>query len=252
MGRNSHITLDTVLYAHSRRIDYELKVDWQERHGLLKAAFDLDIRSAFVKNEIQFGNLDRPTTRNNSIEAAKFEVCNQKWSDLSETHYGAALLNDCKYGISAQGNCLMLTLMKGGSRPDPKTDLGVHTMRYALLPHEGAFSAESVVREAYAFNYLPKLFNGVFRAPKLFEIDAPGIICEAVKPADDVPDAFVLRLYECERNHTNAKLKLYDLKKVCITNFLEEKTGDVSLNADGVCELEFGPFEIKTLLIERQ
>ena len=248
--RGSRAVVDTVLYAFSRRIDYEVKLDWQERHGLLKAAFDLDIRSAFVKNEIQFGSIDRPTTRNNSIEAAKFEVCNQKWSDLSESRYGVALLNDCKYGMSALGGTMCLTLMKGGARPDPVTDRGVHTMRYSLLPHEGAFSAENTVQPAYQFNFPPVAVPGALDTAPLFVIDAPNILCEAVKPAEDVENAYVLRLYECERNHTRALLKLGRGKKAYLTNFLEEKQQELNLNEELCAEMEFRPYEIKTVLVE--
>ena len=236
--------MDTVFYADSPRIDFETRVDWQERHGLLKAYFSTDIRSPFVKNEIQFGHIDRPTTRNNSIEEAKFEVCNQKWSDLCETHY-------CKYGMSALGGDMALTLMKGGSRPDPKTDTGVHTMRYALLPHTGAFSAESVVRPAYEFNCLHRVFEGGMQVPELFEISAPGIICEAVKPSEDLPGAYVLRLYECERNHASAHLRLHSCKKATAVNILEEPVNPIALDENGECRLDFHPFEIKTVLVER-
>ncbi|MBR5380537.1 MAG: alpha-mannosidase [Clostridia bacterium] len=250
-GRSSSAVVDTVFYASSPRIDFEVRVNWQERHGLLKAVFSTDIRSPFVKNEIQFGHIDRPTTRNNSIEEAKFEVCNQKWSDLSETHYGIALLNDCKYGMSALGGEMALTLMKGGSRPDPKTDIGVHTMRYALLPHLGAFSAENVVRPAYEFNCLHRLFAGGLTVPCLFEISDPGIICEAAKPAEDIEGAFVLRLYECERNHTSTVLRLYGCKKASLVNILEETICPIELNENGECRLDFHPFEVKTVLAER-
>lgn len=249
--RRSSAILDTIFYANSRRIDYEMKINWQDRHGLVKAGFDVDIRSAFVKNEIQFGHIDRPTTRNNDIESAKFEVCNHKWSDLSETHYGVALLNDCKYGMSALGSDMRLTLFKGGVRPDFKTDFGEHFMRYSLLPHEGAFNSENVVRPAYCFNDLPVMVPGCVKLPKLFDLDHSGIICEAVKPAEDVENAFVMRLYECERNHTNVHLTLCNPGKVYITNMLEEVQEELVPDKDGIFSLKFKPFEIKTILVER-
>lgn len=251
IGKNSTATLDTVFYAADRRVDYEMTLDWAERHALLKAGFDLNLRTTFVKNEIQFGHIDRPTTRNNSLEDAKFEVCNHKWSDLSETRYGVALLNDCKYGISAEGSDLRLTLHKGGCRPDPFTDNGHHTMTYSLLPHQGAFSAETVVRPAYELNYAPVITEGVADVPKLFELSHPGIICEAVKPAEDNDNAMVLRLYESERNHSNCKVTLHGAKHVYVTNLLEEKEEELQIAEDGSVKLHFTPFEIKTLLVER-
>ena len=250
LGKRSEITVDTVFYAQSRRIDFETKVDWKERHALLKAGFDVNVRSAFVKNEIQFGHLDRPTTRNNSLEASKFEVCNHKWTDLSETRYGVAILNDCKYGISVEGSDMRLTLHKGGAKPDPFTDMGVHTMTYSLLPHLGGFDAETVIRPAYELNYQPVVVDGALNVPKLFELSAPGVICETVKPAEDIENAYVLRLYEAERNTANCLLSVADAKHVWVTNMLEEKQEELSV-VDGKVKLTFRPFEIKTILVER-
>ena len=110
-------------------------MEWQEKHALLKAGFDVNVSASVAKHEIQFGHIERPTTRNNSWEAAKFEVCNHEWTDLSESRYGVALLNDCKYGVSVNESDIRLTLHKGGCRPDPSGDAGRHEMLYALLPH---------------------------------------------------------------------------------------------------------------------
>ena len=251
LTKRSTVIVDTVFYAENRRVDFEVQADWQERHGLLKAGFNVNIRSAFVKNEIQFGNIDRPTTRNNPVETAKFEVCNHRWSDISETRYGVAILNDCKYGISAEDSDLRLTLLKGGVRPDPVSDLGVHSMTYSLLPHEGAFGAENVVRPAYALNNAVQVVPGAMKAPELFEIGESNIICEAVKNAEDVKGAYVLRLYECERSQTRTSLVLKGAKRAFETNMLEEKQKELALAPDGSVSLVFRPFEIKTILVER-
>lgn len=250
LGKRSSVTVDTVFYAASRRIDFEVKMDWQEAHALLKAGFDVNVRSAFAKNEIQFGHMDRPTTRNNSLEEAKFEVCNHKWTDISETRYGVAVLNNGKYGISVEGSDLRLTLHKGGTRPDPFTDNGIHTTTYSLLPHVGAFDAENVVRPAYELNYQPLMVQGLLHVPKLFELSHPGIVCETVKNAEDVEGAYVLRLYEAERNTANCVLTLQGAKAAWVTNMLEEKQQELPI-VNGQVKLTFRPFEIKTILVQR-
>ncbi len=257
LSKSSTAVVDTVFYADDPRIDFEMTLDWNEPHALLKAGFDVNIRASFVKNEIQFGHVDRPTTRNTGLEAAKFEVCNHRWSDLSENRYGVAVLNDCKYGISVEQSHMMLTLHKGCYRPDPVSDNGVHTMVYSLLPHIGGFDAESVVKPAYALNYKPVVVNGVLETAPLFTIGAANafdtasnILCEAVKAAEDVDGAYVLRLYECERNATECVLTVPGAKRVLETNMLEEE-GVVLPVVDGQVKLCFHPFEIKTILVER-
>ena len=250
LSKSSTMVVDMVFYAENRRIDFEAKMDWQERHQLLKVGFDVNVRSAFVKNEIQFGHMDRPTTRNNALEDSKFEICNHKWSDLSETHYGVAMLNDCKYGLSVEGSDMRLTLHKGGCRPDPVSDNGIHTVTYSLLPHMGGFSAENVIRPAYELNYKALVTEGKLNVPKLFSLSNPGIICEAVKNAEDVENAYVLRLYESERNTSNCTLTLNGAKAAWITNMLEDKKEQLEL-VNGQVKLKFRPFEIKTVLVER-
>ena len=250
LSKTSTMAVDLVFYAENRRIDFEAKVDWQERHRLLKVGFDVNVRSAFVKNEIQFGHMDRPTTRNTSLEDSKFEICNHKWSDLSETHYGVALLNDCKYGLSVEGSDMRLTLHKGGCRPDPVNDNGLHTMTYSLLPHLGAMQAENVIQPAYELNYPAIATEGKLNVPKLFSLSNPGIICEAVKNAEDVENGYVIRLYEAERNSSNCTLTLHGAKAAWATNMLEEKQEQLEL-VNGQVKLKFRPFEIKTILVER-
>ena len=249
LSKTSTAVVDTVFYADDPRIDYEVKLDWNEHHALLKAGFDVNIRTAFMKNEIQFGHVERPTTRNTSLEAAKFEVCNHRWTDISESRYGVAVLNDCKYGISVEESDMRLTLQKGCYRPDPVSDNGVHYMTYSLLPHIGAFGAENVVYPAYELNYKPVAVNGVLDIAPLFTVSAPNVICEAVKAAED-SDAFVLRLYECERNQTGCTVEIPGAKRVTVTNLLEEDGVEIPVT-DGKIALEFRPFEIKTIVVEK-
>ena len=64
-------------------VDIDNDFDWHERHILLKAAFPLAVTSDFATYEIPYGEIERPTTRNNSWEKAQFEVPAMRWADLS-------------------------------------------------------------------------------------------------------------------------------------------------------------------------
>ena len=46
--------------------DFATKIDWRERHILLKVAFPVDILAPQATYEIQWGNVQRPTHRNTS------------------------------------------------------------------------------------------------------------------------------------------------------------------------------------------
>ena len=253
LAYNSRIDIDTVFYADMPRVDFQAKVDWKDKHHLLKVSFDVDVLTTTAKHEIQFGHMDRATTENDKVETARFEVCNHKWTDVSESRFGVALLNDCKYGISVRGSDMQLSLHRGGAHPDPAGDFGVHEMTYSLLPHTGAFDAVNVVRPAYELNMpviaAPGTLSKTLAAPVL--VAADNVIVEAVKPAEDIEGAYVVRLYECERNRTVTTLTFpADVKRVCEANMLEEAVADVALT-DGAATVTFKPFEIKTFLCYR-
>ncbi|NCU25540.1 alpha-mannosidase [Candidatus Nomurabacteria bacterium] len=247
-GDNSFISQDMIFYSDTPKIDFHTLIDWKEKNKLLKVCFSTDLRATSCKNDIQFGFIERNTTANNIIEQARFEVCNHKWTDISETGYGIALLNDCKYGISVSGSQMCLTLLKSGCHPDPRGDEGVHEMTYSLLPHNSGFGADPVIHPAYELNIRPIVTSGRSEpiiAP--FRIDPSNIIIESVKFAED-NDGIVLRLYECEKRYTNAVLKLdIPCSRIAFTNMLEDVTEDIRLS-DSI-ELKFSPFEIKTIKI---
>jgi alpha-mannosidase len=49
---------------------------------ILKVVWPVDVNNDVANYDSQFGYVSRPTTRNNSWEMAKFEVCGHKWIDL--------------------------------------------------------------------------------------------------------------------------------------------------------------------------
>ena len=251
IGDGTALVQDMICYADSARIDFHTLVDWNSPHRLLKAGFDLDISASRARSEIQFGSIERPTTENNSLEITKFEVCNRNFTDVSEPGFGAAVLNDCKYGITVTDCNLRLSLHRGGTHPDWTGDCGKHEMTYSLLPHAGAFSALSVVHPAYELNVPVFAAKGRSSAPAFASIDKPNIIAEAVKPAEDGSDAFVMRLYECEGTKTVCALTPgVPVSGVVLTNILEDETEKLSL-ANGSVSLTFRPFEIKTVKFTR-
>ncbi len=245
ISKKSTITQDAIYFADTAEIRFDTVMDWQDNHRFLKTAFDTSVKNNFARFEIQYGNVMRPTTRNDSVEKAKFEVVNHKFTDLSETRFGAAVLNDSKYGISVEGGNMRLSLHKGGVRPDFEGDRGIHRTVYSFLPHMGGFSTENVVRPAYELNIPVLCGKGDFEAVALVLPKAENIIVESIKPCEDNEKAFIARLYETEGTYTNCPVEFFDgAMKIEITDMLEDVKGVFEGN-----ELSFRPFEIKTLKI---
>lgn len=244
----SRMWQDTVFYAHTPQIDFESKLDFNDEHKFIKAEFSTNLSASSYKSEIQFGYIDRPTTRNTSEEQAKYEVCNHKWTDLSEPRCGVAMLNDGKYGVSVCGGEMGLSLLKSGLRPDVVGEKGIKKFRYAMLPHEGGFTAESVTLPAYAFNRAPVALDKPLTLP-VNKVTAPNVIVETVKFAEDGDD-IILRLYECERTLTACKMLLNDEYTVYECDMLEENPRLIGRGKE--IALSFRQFEIKTLRLQRK
>lgn len=250
---SSEIVQDMVLYRDSMRIDFETFADWRESHKLLKAAFYTDIRAVKATYDIQFGCVERPNHGNTSWDRAKFEVCAQRWADLSEHGYGISLLNDGKYGYNIRENAVKLSLLRAPKHPDPMADIGKHQFTYALFPHEGAVTDGGTVEEAAKLNQRPLILKD--RSPKnrvgLFDIQADGVQIDAVKKAED-DQAVIIRLHEYKGGRGRAELLFAkDVQEAVVTDFLERKIEEeipVSISGRSV-QLRLKPFEIKTLKV---
>lgn len=239
------------LTALSPRLDFTTEVDWHERHRFLKVEFPLNVRAASATYEIQFGHLQRPTHFNTSWDLARFEVCAHKWADLSETGFGVALLNDCKYGYAAQGSTLRLSLLRAPTHPDPEADQGKHLFRYALLPHVGSFQDAGVIDEAYRFN-APLLLSAMPAAPieiSYFHTSKPSVVIETVKRAED-SDALIVRLYEAHGGRGPVRLSSpLPVKSAVICNLLEDDIAPLNWEFGSVT-FDVTPFKITTLKLK--
>jgi len=255
--RESEIVQHISLNRDSRYLCFQTKVDWKERHTLLKVAFPVEVLSPSASYEIQWGYVERPTHENTSWDWARFETCAHKWADLSEGGYGVALINDCKYGHDIHGNVIRLSLLRGTTDPDPKADLGYHEFAYALFPHSGPLD-ESVLAAAYGFNDPPFLHLVSGKVKSNQDLDPPwaggslissasdNVIVETIKQAED-GEGIIARIYESMRKRGKTKLEcLLPLEAVWITDLLEKNVELVEHDGTGF-ELWFNPFQIITL-----
>ncbi|KAI8318233.1 hypothetical protein GQ54DRAFT_300614 [Martensiomyces pterosporus] len=258
---SSVLTQTITLSAISPRLDFDCDIDWHENRKCLKVSFTWDIHSDVATYETQYGVVQRPTHRNTTWDMAKFEVCAHKFADLSEYGYGVALLNDCKYGHATLENTMTLTLMRAPKAPDENCDMGHHTFRYAIYPHTGTFSESNVVQEAYQFNtpllHVPvkaDKIRGVKSSPAadhpFFSVsNAPNVVLDTVKAAEDDKSSYIVRMYEAYGGHARALVTtILPASTIQLVNILEERTGDIDwLPHSHSALVKFKPFEIVTL-----
>lgn len=248
---NSLIRQKIHFYANARRIDFETYVDWHESQHVMKVLFPCDVHTDEATFDIQFGNVTRKTHTNTSWDMARFESCGHKWADVSEGGYGVAVLNDCKYGHSANEGELDLTLIKSGIEPNATTDQEEHFFTYSLYPHAGTWRESDVPQEAYKLNQPAFAANGG-KAGKSFSFastDHQNVVLETVKKAEN-GKGIVLRVYENRNMRTNAVLTLgRQLKKVSECDLLENVIREVPCEGSSF-QAAILPYEIKTFLVE--
>lgn len=252
---NSTIEQTVWLYENCERIDVDTILDWHDEHQLLKAAFPLDVHTARATYEIQFGHVERPTHRNTSWDAAKFEVCAHKWADLSEDGYGVSLLNDCKYGHSAEGSTLRLTLQKCATYPDPEADKGAHSFTYSLLPHTGGWRCAGTQQQALALNQplvaveQPAHDGDLPAEWSLVNCSAENVLIDTVKKAEDSADV-VVRAYEAYDRRTPAAVFRFGFPvgRAVLCDLMENELEELVVTGDSVT-LPVGNFELVTLKV---
>ena len=246
---NSKIMQTLCLYNDKRRIDFKTVVDWKESQKILKTAFSVDIRGVFARYDVQEGNIVRPITRNTSWEAAKFEVVAHKWADLSETGYGVALLNDCKYGYDIKEDTMRLSLLKSATDPDYSADYGTHEFTYSLYPHKEEWYNSGLEEEAFDLNSPVVVLYGASALgnESLISFDAKNIVLDAFKKAEN-EEAYVLRFHEYtgRRGKINLKTGL-KFDSWCEADLMENPLGEWKQTA---IEVEVKPYEIKTIMLK--
>ncbi len=215
--KDSTLTVVISLAAGMRRVDFDLRVDWLERGSRqlgipgLKVHFPVNVNADSATFECPNGFVERPNDGH--------EVPSQKWMDLTGTGEGIAepvgvtVLNDCKYGHSANGNDLTTTLIRSSFDPDPLPELGDHHIRYAVIPHVSVWTAADATRAGYDFN-LPlnvigtDTHQGELPASQAFvEVLTPNVLLGTLKQAED-SEALVVRVYEVNGEACRAQVKL--------------------------------------------
>ncbi|MCD7828342.1 MAG: alpha-mannosidase, partial [Clostridiales bacterium] len=225
------------LFRRSPAIEVENSVDWHEKHRLAKVEFAPDILTRTLLCDTSAGFISREMHKNTTWQQARFEACQHKWVDMSETDGGIAVINNGKYGVGIEENSFSLSLLRSTIRPDPTSDMGHHEFAYMILPHSG--NAVSAEINNIAFEYNIPLQKGNFSVNAEFN----GLYLEAMKLSEN-GEYVVVRLSE-----QNGSRGLFALNsgntEFTLMNMLEDPE-------ETVCEYSYTPFEIFTIGIKNK
>lgn len=258
----STIIEDTVRYAHTPRVDYEIEVEWMQvgdsKSGgtMLKAAFDTGIETPTITSEIPFGDITRPA------DGKEFPTL--KWVDASNAAKGVTIFNDCKHGYDAKGGVIRMSLLRSSYEPDPTPDVGRHHMRLAVMPHDGPLNKAATAKAGWEFNK-PIGVRVVQSSPiadstasmgqirwSLCGVNAPNVVVTAFKRAED-GEGWIVRAAECAGQIATATfalgIKATSVKETNLIEVDEKETKRATLKGDALTA-EFTPYEIRTFRLK--
>lgn len=246
---NSLLTQQISLCAQSDRIEFDTTVNWSELHRLLKVSFPVNVTAEMAVNEIQYGYIKRPVHRSRQYDKDRFEVCNHKYTVLCDESHGAAVLNDCKYGVSVLDNNIELTLLRAPAGPAMRADNEVQSFRYGFTAWSGTLLASEVVRQGYELNVPVQNISGKGHTKSFIKVADPNIIVDHVKCAEDGSGDIIVRLYESKYSVVNTKVSFgFGVKSAFICDMSEQQSKSLEVKNNEL-ELQFSAFQIITLRI---
>lgn len=227
-------------------VQFDTYVNWNEKNKMLRVDFPVTVKNDFASYQIQYGHIKRPTTHDNSVNRAMFEVSAHKWCDLSCDEYGISLINDCKYGYRIWDSNISMNVLRSPNYPGKGADLGEHSFRYALFTHSGGADDSAVYERAFDFN-TPIIKSDSTAAADIcksfISTDNDKIIIDSVKKSEN-QKGYIIKLYNCSEKEQNCSIisDLFEIKKE--VNFVEDITGCAEN------KITFGKFEAKAFYAE--
>lgn len=218
ISKTSDLVQVVYFYAHSQRIDFKSKVNWNENRKLLRTYFPVNVLTDYVTYDIQNGLLRRSSNNNTLWQQAQYEVCGHKFADLSEGAYGVALLNNCKYGYTCKYNTLGLSLLRSPKWPNETADIGTHYFHYSMFVHDTKNGFEDVQKEGYSCNSKLKVFpihsEVLETAQSLITINSSNVVMDTFKISEHKSDEYILRVHESLGRTSDSEIVLNFLEKI--------------------------------------
>ena len=141
------------LAYNSGILHVDAKLDWHEKHKMLKLRWQTAVSEPRAFYEIPFGNIERPCDGE--------EECGHRWIAVRGAEGGMALLNDNKYSFSIKGSELNLTAVRSPiygdhgnirSSESEYTDQGAHDFKYEILLLAVDTPNSALIRRAVELN----------------------------------------------------------------------------------------------------
>lgn len=243
---DTEIIRDYSILAGSKKVDVKTKVDFHEKHKMLKFTFPTRVQNGKAIAKIPFSFIERST------DGAE-HVCGE-WFALHDENIGLSIANSSKYSFDAKAHELSLTVLRGaiyndhyaGEERDEFCEFmeqGIHRFEYSISPFESISQSQkeaellnhkfSLVYETFHKGKLPTEFSGI-------SVSKENIVITAIKKHED-DDSIIIRAYETENKDTEVEIRLFDF---CFrTQFAHNQIKTFKLSKGRVKECNFMEWE---------
>ena len=242
----------------SSRMNVEL--DWHGHGSRIRLNLPTTFHGRDVYHEVPFGVTRRESYRNRHTAKGEWPV--QRFAAMVDGRRGIALINRGVAGVEQEGSTLSTTLIRAfGPHADyrvPATDLacqkGISAFEFMIMPYEGRYLDANVLRTAQAYNQPLQAYEGESTAAKkdvsFLSVDSDTVLLSAVKQPWDGAQECVIRLYESAGKRQDCTVIIAGLQEAYASD-IQETRGE-KLNIQGqALQLQFAPFEIKTIRVKR-
>ena len=238
------IIRDYILEAGSNVVKISAKIDFHEKHKMLKFSVPVNARNPKAFAKIPFGFIERPTDGSE-------QPCGE-WIAMCGDKCGIGMANSSKYSFDAYQNVLTLTILRGaiycdhyGERDEfcEFMEQGIHRFEYSIFPFESFSDCEIKAEE---LNNKPTVILETFHKGKLscefsgIEVSEENIIPTSLKQSED-GDGIVLRCYETENKDTDVHISILEAEFDAHFSHNEVKT--LLIKDNKVTETDFMEWE---------
>lgn len=265
------------LVEGSRRIDFDLKIDWKKNHGIGKFAQKdayANRHRAFYDSRYDLNVLfpvacETPTL----FKDAPFDVCESAlentyfdrwdgikhnvildWVDLcGKNGRSLALLSDhtTSYTYGPDFPLALTVQFSGNGLWGRDYSITRPTqMRYAIVPHGGKWDKDGIQEESQSWNEPLYAVGGVAPKGTILDLSGTGLILSAFHSAGD---GYLLRLYNADGDASPKNIRLgMQGTEIAEVNLLGQEIGRPSVKNDEngiIMEVAIPRFGIKTFKI---
>lgn len=236
------IVRDYMVERGSDIVLVKTKVDFHEKHKMLKFSVSAAVENPKAYAKIPFGFIERP------VDGTE-QVCGE-WAAICDENGGVVLSNEDKYSFDADKNVISITVLRGAVYADhcfgntdwhdefsEFIDQGIHEFTYSISPYESITRAEkdsellnaplTSIVETFHKGKLENTYRGI-------EISKENIVVTALKKYED-GDGWILRCYETENKDTDVEISLFGTKWTASFLHNEVKTFIIEKNEISEC-----------------